>query len=129
MEIWMWRDERDGREKGRIWDDRGPSYRIIPQDLTCCSIVDIPVQGFRPQGQVLRNDLPTPLRWEEINCRSPPLCNLRSGHQLGKATSTSRRLGTVEGRTKQTKIATMTDDEVTDFYECMYVQNMVKLKS
>lgn len=29
----MWRDGRVGRERGRVWDDRGPSYCIIPRGL------------------------------------------------------------------------------------------------
>lgn len=46
METWRW---RDGRERGRVWDDRGPSYCIIPQVLSSNSIVIISVKKSGPQ--------------------------------------------------------------------------------
>ena len=45
MGTWMW--TRDGRERGRVWDDHGPSYCIILQGFDCGSIVVIPVQDSR----------------------------------------------------------------------------------
>lgn len=60
MGTWMW---KDGRERRRVWDDRGPSYCITPQGLGCGSIVmvisveDTVPQIARDAKQILRNRL------------------------------------------------------------------------
>ena len=66
MEIWRWRDEGD--RSGGVWDDRGPSYCIVPSPFGLwlhCRLLPFDLGGFTfgtPDSpnvrQVLRNPSP-----------------------------------------------------------------------